>query len=340
MKLSTGILAGRHSDGLNDARVRAGNRSVIKKLTAELSPLGEVVISAADRKDYEDLAERVFADSSPLEGIYNIVKAAGTEWVLICGADVPMVSRELAEYMAGYISADYDCVCLTDEKHVHPLCALYSKAMLPLIEEALQRGDFKLVALLRRARTKYVDLRYTIFDRRVVRNVNVRRVAQSEKPPVVFCVCGAKDVGKTGLIVRLINEFIAAGYSVGAIKHDGHDHFAEVPGTDSARFAEAGAGIWAVFSAERFAAGGRRPAGPEEMLELCRGLDVVIFEGLKYSDYPKVEVTRRGSPPLADPETLICIAADEPSPINSEIPTFARDDAEGIFSCVKKYFGL
>ena len=112
MKLSTGILAGRHSDGLNDARVRAGNRSVIKKLTAELSPLGEVVISAADRKDYEDLAERVFADSSPLEGIYNIVKAAGTEWVLICGADVPMVSRELAEYMAGYISADYDCVCV------------------------------------------------------------------------------------------------------------------------------------------------------------------------------------------------------------------------------------
>ena len=37
---------------------------------------------------------------------------------------------------------------------------------------------------------------------------------------------------------------------------------------------------------------------------------------------------------------LICKVTDEKSPENEDVPVFCRDDAEGIFSCVKKYFGL
>lgn len=158
MKISIGILAGQACGGLNGARVKTYNRNVIKKLTAELSPVGEILISAARKTDYQDLAEKTMEDSSPLEGIYNVVSRADTDWIFVCGADMPNVSAGLIRYMTGYISSDCDCVCLADENHVQPLCAIYSKALLPLIKEALGRRDFRLAALLTRARTKYIDL--------------------------------------------------------------------------------------------------------------------------------------------------------------------------------------
>lgn len=343
MKISIGILAGQACGGLNGARVKTYNRNVIKKLTAELSPVGEILISAARKTDYQDLAEKTMEDSSPLEGIYNVVSRADTDWIFVCGADMPNVSAGLIRYMTGYISSDCDCVCLADENHVQPLCAIYSKALLPLIKEALGRRDFRLAALLTRARTKYIDLKYTVFDKSVVKNGYTRKPEPALRPSAVFCVCGFSDTGKTGLIVKLINEFIGEGYSVGAIKHDGHDCFSETKGTDSVMFADAGASAWAVFSEKRFSVSCREKAEPEEMLKLLRitgGVDVVIFEGLKSSDFPKIEITKKGLPPVTDPDMLICKVTDEKSPENEDVPVFCRDDAEGIFSCVKKYFGL
>lgn len=342
--LSVGILAGNRSSGINQAKAKAGNRYVVRKLAEELSSIGEVMISASAKNDYEDLAERVFQDCSLLEGLYNVISNAETDLVFVCGADMPMVTGELVRYMAGYISSDYDCYCLTDEKHIQPLCAIYSKAVLPFIEKALENGDFKLIHLLRHVRTKFIDLSFTTFDKKVIRNNNIRKPAKTQKPQMVFCVSGPKNTGKTGLIIRLINEFIREGYSVGTIKHDGHEYDMDHEGTDSFRFSQAGAKVSAIFSGGRFSVNCNGPAGPEEMLAFCRGLDVVIFEGLKNSPYPKIEMARPGSPLMADPATVILIASDtakdKKSPYSEKIPVLDRDDTEGIFSMIKKYFDL
>ena len=70
---------------------------------------------------------------------------------------------------------DYDCYCLTDESRIQPLCAIYSKAMLPLIEEAMRTGDHKLMNLLRKARVKYISLEYTCFGREILANTVIRK---------------------------------------------------------------------------------------------------------------------------------------------------------------------
>lgn len=45
--LSVGILAGNRSSGINQAKAKAGNRYVVRKLAEELSSIGEVMISAS-----------------------------------------------------------------------------------------------------------------------------------------------------------------------------------------------------------------------------------------------------------------------------------------------------
>src|SRR5699024_2026041 len=121
---------------------------------------------------------------------------------------------------------------------------------------------------------------------------------------------------------------------VGAIKHDGHDCFSETKGADSVMFADAGASAWAVFSEKRFSVSCRKKAEPEEMLELLRitgGGDVVIFEGLKSSDFPKIEITKKSRPPVRDREIFICKATKEKPPENENVPWFGGDDEGGIF---------
>lgn len=346
--ISVGVLAGGKSSrmGQNKALMEWESKRFIDRICEELGGFSQVLISAATKGDYEYLGLPVVydehADIGPMEGIYQILSAADEEYVFICAADMPFIKKELVEYMAEFISSDYDCYCLVDEEHIHPLCAIYSKKMLHVIKEQIESGHYRLLNVLRAVRTKYISLEKSCFDKRVVRNINTREEYARLVLPIVFCVSGIKDSGKTGLIVKLINEFISEAYSVAVIKHDGHEYVMDYEGTDTARFAKAGAVCTGIFSGTQYSVNGRGQIDERELMARCGKADVYILEGLKSSAYPKVEVVRRekSSAPVCDEETLICIATDVVSQEDVKCPVFGMDDVQGIFLCVKKYFGL
>lgn len=348
IKISTGILAGGKSSrmGTNKALLQFNNRRFIDRITDEMSGFSETLISVARKGEYEDMGLPIVYDEhkdiGPIEGIYQIVKHASENYVFICAADMPFMKRELIEYMTEFISSDYDCFVLMDEEHVHPLCAIYSKAVLPVIEELISEGQYRLVNILSRVRTKYVRLEYTRFEKKLVKNINTRDEYRKIALPAVFCVSGVKDSGKTGLIIKLINEFIREGCTVGVVKHDGHDYIMDHEGTDTERFARAGAQVSAIFSDTQYSVNVRRRVNVEKLISEAEGVDIIILEGLKDSAYPKIEVVRReiSAQSICDPNTLICIATDVVSPESVECPVYDIDDIEGIFLCLKKYFML
>lgn len=67
---------------------------------------------------------------------------------------------------------------------------------------------------------------------------------QALKRPAVLAVSGVHNSGKTTLLEKLLPVLRSRGLKVGVIKHDGHDFTPDVPGTDSYRLREAGAGAW------------------------------------------------------------------------------------------------
>lgn len=348
MKLSTGILAGGKSSrmGQNKALLKLNNERFIERIAKELGGFSETLISAAKKGEYEDLGLPMVydehSDIGPIEGIYQIIKHASEEYVFICAADMPFLKKELVSYMAEFVSSDYDVFCLMDEEHVHPLCAIYSKRVLDTIEELIAEGQYRLIQILNRVRTKYIKLEMTCFEKKLVKNINTKAEYKRLVLPVVFCVSAVKDSGKTGLIEKLINEFIKEDYTVGVIKHDGHDYVMDHEGTDTERFRKAGARCSAIFSDTQFSVNYAKKPSIGEMISYCKDLDVIIIEGLKESAYPKIEVVRRAisSHSICNPETLICIATDVVSPDEVKCPVYGLDDAEGIFLCLKTYFGL
>lgn len=153
--------------------------------------------------------------------------------------------------------------------------------------------------------------------------------------PIVSLI-GRPNCGKTTLIEKLIPALIARGISVGTIKHHVHGAFAmDIPGKDSYRHKQAGARTVVLSS----------PTGVGMITDcrqdtplaelLCRyfsGIDLVIAEGYKQGDSPKIEVFRKDlySAPLPDPGDGSRLAWVTDHDFGDALPRFSPHDPDGL----------
>ena len=152
-------------------------------------------------------------------------------------------------------------------------------------------------------------------------------------------IMGPSGSGKTTLICKLLEIFKEKGLKVAVLKHDGHDFEPDVPGTDTYRQLQAGAYGTAVFSAGKYMLVKQQPQISEsELVEFFPEADLILLEGFKYSDYPKIEIIRKGNSMMSvcNPERLMAIATNldaeerDTLPILEKIPFFELDNAKSI----------
>ena len=136
---------------------------------------------------------------------------------------------------------------------------------------------------------------------------------KEQKKQLILAVSGVKNSGKTTLIVSLLPKLKQKGLKVAVIKHDGHEFEADIPGTDTWKFGEAGACGTLVFSGSKYMMVRYRPApSTDELICYFPESDVVLLEGFKDSEYPKIEVIRRGNSlkSVCNPKFLLGIVTD------------------------------
>jgi molybdopterin-guanine dinucleotide biosynthesis protein B len=129
----------------------------------------------------------------------------------------------------------------------------------------------------------------------------------------VLGIAGWSGSGKTTLVTALIGIFAARGFRVSSIKHAHHDVAFDKPGKDSYKHAQAGAqevilaaeGGFALFSK------GVEPR-LEALLARLAPADLVLVEGYKDYDIPKIEVFRPslGKTPLWPGMRMLAVASD------------------------------
>ena len=131
--------------------------------------------------------------------------------------------------------------------------------------------------------------------------------------PFLIAISGCKNSGKTTLITKLIPKFCEKGYKVATIKHDGHDFQGDQVGTDTYKHKEAGAYGTAIFSDNKFMIIKEDNFIDETyIINLFPEADIILLEGFKSSDYPKLEIIRKGNStrPICNENNLICILSD------------------------------
>ncbi len=137
----------------------------------------------------------------------------------------------------------------------------------------------------------------------------------------VFGIAGHSGMGKTTLLERLLPELRARGLRVSLIKHSHKDIEIDRPGKDSFRLREAGCQEVLLLGRQRWALMHELRGADEPpldyLLDRLQACDLVLVEGFKGGDFPKLEIWRAepGRAPLAgDWPGIIGIATDGPLP--------------------------
>jgi molybdopterin-guanine dinucleotide biosynthesis protein MobB len=156
--------------------------------------------------------------------------------------------------------------------------------------------------------------------------------------PPVICIVGRSESGKTTLIEKLIPLLRKRGYRIGTVKHSHHIFDFDIAGKDSRRHKEAGAETVVIAAPGRIALIKDEGQGTlESVLGYFEDVDLVITEGYKDEQRPKIEVVRsaRNAEPLltGDPHLLAVVSDTDVSP---GVPSFGLDEAEKLADFIEE----
>jgi molybdopterin-guanine dinucleotide biosynthesis protein B len=157
----------------------------------------------------------------------------------------------------------------------------------------------------------------------------------------VVSVVGYSGSGKTTLLVKLLRELKQRGYRLAAVKHHHHHGLQfDRPGKDTWRFAQAGADQVIMAGPDKVVYTQTFEEEPtlEQVLSVIREVDVILVEGFKQADVPKIEVSR-GQPEcelISPSRGLVAIVADRR--FDADVPQFDLEDVVGLADFIEARF--
>ena len=162
-------------------------------------------------------------------------------------------------------------------------------------------------------------------------------------PPILLFVAGKSGSGKTTILERLIPELKNKGLRVGTIKHHHGEFDMDIPGKDSWRHKMAGAEKTIISSPNRIGIvmDADHDHTPEELAHFLSGMDIILVEGFKGEELPKLEIFRKEiheRPLCLQDKNLIAMITDEGLDLN--VPRFGLDEMKEVADFIAGYFNL
>jgi len=165
---------------------------------------------------------------------------------------------------------------------------------------------------------------------------------EMNQPPIISIV-GYSGAGKTTLMEKLIGELTRRGYRVGSIKHDVHGFEMDKPGKDSWRHKQAGACTTLISSPYQIGMvmDVDHDHSPDELRKFFNNVNVILTEGYKKQNRPKVEIFRakiHDEPLCRSDDNIVAVMSD--IPVELKVRRFALDDVVGLADFLVERFGL
>lgn len=135
---------------------------------------------------------------------------------------------------------------------------------------------------------------------------------KEKKSCPVLAVSGVKNSGKTTFLEHVLPRLTEKGRKVAVIKHDGHNFEPDVAGTDSYRLRKAGANAVAVYCDTHYMKIENKKVSYNTFAEQFKDADLILVEGAKDSDLPKIEIVRSGCSEemVCRKETVLAVVTD------------------------------
>lgn len=256
------------------------------------------------------------------------------------------------------------CTIQNPQGRIQPLFTAYHKNCLERIKKQITNGIYKLQPLLAPEYTIVIDKflpstqffnmndpqsYYYALERLSHETPGAfppgfgshSKSASDEKRKIPMLSFTAKSgTGKTTYLEKLIPMLKVNGLRIAVIKHDAHGFEMDKPGKDSYRLTHAGADHMILTCEDQTAAIITHPKTPpelEDLLNRTENVDLILTEGYKLEEQPKVVLLRKGysEVPVGNPKNVIAYVTD--FPYGAKVPVFDLNHPEDMLDFLLDY---
>ncbi len=160
------ILAGGKAirlNGIKKGLIKINNVPIIEHLIYTINTFCNKIIIVTNDDVYDylksekiSIIQDLIKDTGPIGGIHTGLFHTNTNKNIVLSCDMPYLTRAIIQLLSAHKDIS-DIVVPKIKQEIHPLCGIYSKSILPLINNQVQSGDFKLKNLLQIAKTYYLE---------------------------------------------------------------------------------------------------------------------------------------------------------------------------------------
>lgn len=181
------ILAGGKSTrmgGHHKGALRLGEETFTERLAKELKKEAEQVWISYGETVHEccegcRIVRDIHPGCGPIGGLHAGLWNCQSDGMIVAACDMPFLKAELFRYLEEEMErAEEAGGCLYDgavpvlDGKLHPLAAIYRKSALPVLENQIAEGDYRIMNMLPKMKIQYVDVREIKEFRKMLRNVN------------------------------------------------------------------------------------------------------------------------------------------------------------------------
>jgi len=168
------VLAGGESSRMGEDKslMLINEQKLIEFSINALKPFCKEVLISSSKNAHQSFSCRKISDRfhkiGPIAGIQSALVHSDTDYIIILPCDSPMVKPEFVEYLISEIEPNTSIIVPKYGPHLEPLFAIYHKKVLPIVEEQIKNGDYRLTHLLELCQAKIVEVE----DRTCFVNIN------------------------------------------------------------------------------------------------------------------------------------------------------------------------
>lgn len=167
---------------VNKCFLKINNKTFIEIIIDKLKNIfDEIILVTKTKEEYLFLqrekiyvVQDIFNEHSSLTGIHAGLLHAKNNYSFITGCDTPLINKKIIELLISEIEDKIDIIVPRIGKYIEPLCAIYSKRCIPVIEQMLQKKCFQIKRFYEYMKVKKIDeKRLREYDPRLYSFLNI-----------------------------------------------------------------------------------------------------------------------------------------------------------------------
>ena len=179
------LMGGKNSrmNGNVKGLLKIKNSTFLEKNQETLNDFSSIYLSINDKfskeqkQNFENMGfkiiEDIYKEIGPLGGIYSSLLNCKEEYLFITACDMPFITKNSIEVLCNKVDKNTDGVVFYDKNNkLYPLGAIYSKNVLPIIEEMIEKKYYKLSYLIEKSNFVKINIEKTDIPLKVLSNIN------------------------------------------------------------------------------------------------------------------------------------------------------------------------